>query len=282
MTALNTGNLASNPVIEPKIVAAVEKASVFQTISSFKRLTRDGVVINEYGQSLPSFVGEAGVKPVNNPKTKEFSMKPFKMAKIVYLTEELKDDEAEIERVILTEATGSLGRGFDAAVLGELVAPNGFDTLTGAGGTVTITDYSTYIEATAPIKGKAVSHIVLNREALTAIKRNMNGFGQPAVAVSSTHINDTPYVLIDSIPQVDVNGNELPVEPMGFVGPFATRAIWGAIPGSVKIKKSEEATIDDNGTLVNLWQTNQVAYLVEASFGFRVYDQAEFRKLSFS
>jgi HK97 family phage major capsid protein len=281
MTALKSTDVVTAATIEDKIVTAVEKASVFQTISSYKQLSRDGVVINEYGQSLGKFVGEGESKPVNNPSFKEFSMKPFKVAKIVYITTELKDDQKEIERAILVEAAGTLGRTFDAAVLGQIAnTPAGFDELTGAAGTVTISDYATFVDATAPVKGKAVSHIVLNRELLTTLKRAMNGFGQPALTITATHINDIPYVLLDSIADED---SESPtfgtVVPTGFVGPFATRAIWGSIPGSVKIKMSEDATINDNGVLVNLWQENKVAYLVEASYGFRVYDQSEFRKL---
>ena len=42
-----------------------------------------------------------------------------------------------------------------------------------------------------------------------------------------------------------------------------------AIPGTVRLERSNEATILDNGNLVNLWQENKVAILVEGYFGFR-------------
>lgn len=271
MSAISTANLLAQPELANQIIGAVETASIFQGLVKPERLTREGIVIQSMGQTLASFVGEGAPKPVNNPDFSEFSMKPFKLAKIVYMTTESKDDHNELERLLLTEAAGSLGRTFDAAVLDQVVSrPVGFDTIAAAtGGTQVITDYVSFIQATAPQNGHKVEAIVLNEELLTLFKMVVDGNGLPLLLITDSKINGVDYRIVDT----------LGVEPIGYAGPFKTRAHWGFVPGSIKLKYSEEASIMDNGVRVDLWQENKVAYLVEASFGFKVKDLSDFRKL---
>lgn len=54
-----------------------------------------------------------------------------------------------------------------------------------------------------------------------------------------------------------------------------TQAIYGTVEG-IKMKVSDQATINDNGTAINLWQRDMIGFLIEAEIGFVVKDKTKF------
>ena len=44
----------------------------------------------------------------------------------------------------------------------------------------------------------------------------------------------------------------------------------------ISIRRTDQATINDGGTQVNLWQNNMEAMLVEAQFGWVITDKSAF------
>lgn len=51
--------------------------------------------------------------------------------------------------------------------------------------------------------------------------------------------------------------------------------MYGTVEG-IKMKISDQATINDGGKQINLWQRNMIAFLVEAEIGFIVRDKKKF------
>lgn len=273
MTAINTGNFLTKEDVHD-IVGAVEKGSVFMGIAKEVKIGHDGLVLQSMGQELAAFVGEGGVKPVINPSFSEFRMKPFKLARIVYSTEEALRETGALANLLLTEAAGSLARTFDAAILGAVASrPVGFDTLVDITDLpLVITGYPSFVLATAPKGGYAPSHIVLNHALKTQLMMIVNDHQAPILVITDSTINGVPYRIVEFPGQVT---------PFGYVGPFSERLLWGVVPGTVSARQSNEATILDNGVLVNLWQENKVAFLVEAEFACKAYDlNGEFSKLA--
>src|SRR5690606_37106335 len=65
---------------------------------------------------------------------------------------------------------------------------------------------------------------------------------------------------------------------VGFGGDWGS-AVWGYVEG-LKIDISEQATLNDGGTALNLWQRNMFAVRVEFEVGFAVRDANRFVKLT--
>jgi hypothetical protein len=64
----------------------------------------------------------------------------------------------------------------------------------------------------------------------------------------------------------------------GYAGDW-TQAYWGSVEG-IQIAISSEATLNDGGTGLNLFQRNMFAVRAEIEVGFRVRDISYFTKLT--
>ena len=64
----------------------------------------------------------------------------------------------------------------------------------------------------------------------------------------------------------------------GYAGDW-NQAVYGTVEG-VQISVSDQATINDGGTQLNLWQRNMFAVRAEIEVGFRVRDISYFAKLT--
>jgi hypothetical protein len=64
----------------------------------------------------------------------------------------------------------------------------------------------------------------------------------------------------------------------GYAGDW-DNAYWGSVEG-IQISISDQATLDDGGTPINLWQQNMFAVRAEIEVGFRVRDLNYFVKLT--
>ena len=68
-------------------------------------------------------------------------------------------------------------------------------------------------------------------------------------------------------------------DKIGFAGDFAGNSVWGSVQG-VQVAQSDQATINDGGTAINLWQRNMFAVRAEIEVGFRVKDVNAFVSLN--
>ena len=63
--------------------------------------------------------------------------------------------------------------------------------------------------------------------------------------------------------------------PVKLIGGDFSQLVYGYAT-NIEFKRSTETTISDGTNTINLWQTNQVAYLVEVTFGWLVNDTNAF------
>ena len=92
MTVLKTSDLNDNATLVRSVIAEVNKASAFQTVSQQLPLTPNGSIITSLGRSDASWVAEGAAKPVNNPALDQLTLTGHKLAKIVYVSKEFADD----------------------------------------------------------------------------------------------------------------------------------------------------------------------------------------------
>jgi HK97 family phage major capsid protein len=64
-------------------------------------------------------------------------------------------------------------------------------------------------------------------------------------------------------------------DKIGFAGDWQNSAVYGTVEG-VQISVSDQATLNDGGTAINLWQRNMFAVRAEIEVGFRVRDVNHF------
>ena len=284
MTALQTGVLALTPKVIGQIRAKIEEGSAFQRVTQFTPLTREGHMLFEMDQTDAFWIKEGEEKPEATPGITSDTMYAEKLVKTVGITEEFKDDYPYIEEKLMREGMGSLARSFDKTVLGSKSGPTNVDTFKylstddgSAGWTAQVANITTaksLTTATALVGNTVPSHMILNAKGLAAIKGIYNQNDRKTVTITDTTIDGIPYVLINPAVKSDV--------AWGIVGDFANSAAWGIIPGSIKLKKSTEATIRINGELKSLFLHNMVGYIAEGYFGYKILDKSAFTELSFS
>ena len=95
--------------------------------------------------------------------------------------------------------------------------------------------------------------------------------------VNSAADGAVPMLL--SVPTVSSKGAFVDGTPktLGFAGDW-TQAVYGTVEG-VQISISDQATLTDGSTTINLWQQNMFAVRAEIEIGFRC-DKSVFNKLT--
>lgn len=102
---------------------------------------------------------------------------------------------------------------------------------------------------------------------LLALRGKRNALGNPIFQISESLIEGIPYAVINSPMRV------------AYVGPFASRAVWGVVPNFPKVKTVDGAFTREDGTVLTLSDHNLIGIIAETRIGFRVADVQEFVKL---
>lgn len=262
----------------PKQVLALalektEKGSGFQKAIQRVNINGAGTVQDFLGQTDAEWVEESGLKPVKNPGVTSLEVMPKKMAKVVFASTEGVTDIPGLWDKLMEEATGSLARTFDKTLAGFITAPAAISTYKDAAA-ATVTSYKTFVEAIAAVNGDyPTTGIVLTTVMLDSLRAAVTINDVPALQISGDYsagtINGIPYFIIAGTTAV------------GFVGPFATRAFWGVVPGSVRVEQLKVIENSD-GTVRALEQRNEIGMLVEARFAHKIVTIDEFKKLTVS
>lgn len=234
-----------------------------------------------------SFVAESTEKPVSNSTFATKTMKPYKIAAIELVSNELMRDLPRLYDTLVRRLPGAIGKTFDATAFNGTAPGSGFDVLT-AVTAVNIEDganTTTYKQLVTVMETIAAGGYDLNGFALSAQGRAVllgavDTVGRPIFTTGATEgafgailgarVVNAPYAYKagtgQSVPNV-----------VGFAGDW-TKARWGIV-GDIDIAISDQATVNDGTKQVNLWQRNMTAIRVEAEVGF-VADTNAFVRLT--
>ena len=205
-------------------------------------------------------------------------------------------DQSGYLKLLEKEAAAAITRAFDLAILHGKNAING-QTIAGV---EYINQTANRIElgATAKDKGGLTSELLAGAD-LVNLNENfdfdLDGFAADKSFKSRIYgATDTlgRPIYSDSVNLKDNLGNllGLPVAygraVSGKVGASADTKVrafggdWSALKygfaEKISIRRTDQATINDGGTQVNLWQNNMEAMLVEAQFGWVITDKSAF------
>jgi HK97 family phage major capsid protein len=270
------------PAVSAEIWQETQAASAVMQLATPTPLPGGGTQVNIItGDPVAEWVAETAVKPVDRPTLDTKLMRGYTLSVIVPFSNQFRRDLPGLYGALVARLPGALARTFDATVFGGTAPGADFDVLTGAAAVgITGDVYAGLLAADAAISaaGGAVTGWALAPQARGILLGALDGAGRPLLinnittdgavpALLGVRTTNTPGVFRAGTPNV-----------IGFAGDW-TYANYGVVEG-VQVSVSDQATLDDGGTQLNLWQRNMFAVRCEMEVGFRVRDTDRFVRLT--
>ena len=242
------------------------------------------------GDATADWVDETDEKPVSRATLDNKTITPYKLAVIEPFSNEFRRDLPALYRELARRLPFALAKKFDATVFGLSAGAPGsnFDTLGGA--TAVGISGDTYQGLVAADQAVATGGGVLNGWAVSPQGRGLllgavDGFGRPLFTASPntggtvSQLLGQPVYFTKAVYAADADGAGAGTDAqLGYAGDWSS-ALYGTVEG-VQVSVSDQATINDGGTQLNLWQRNMFAIRAEIEVGFRVRDLDHFVKLT--
>lgn len=270
--------------VSSEILQKTQESSAVMALARQIPLPGLGVTIPVItGDPEAGWVGETEKKPVKRGTLATKQMSAYTLAVIVPFSNQFRRDVTALYDAIVQRLPGALAKKFDATVFGAVDAPgSNFDTLKNCTAQSILTDaYGGLVAADADIadhdgilngfvlspKGKAIL--------LTAVDSNkrplfINSAAEGAVPmILGAQVRQSKGAYIAETSTTDA--------VVGFAGDW-TQAVYGTVEG-VQITISDQATLTDGGSTINLFEQNMFAVRAEIEVGFRC-DTTVFNKLT--
>lgn len=290
------------PEISSEIWADAQEQSAVMRLARQIHVPGSGVTIPVItGDAQADWVAETDEKPVSRATLSTKDLTPYKLAVIEPFSNEFRRDLPAVYAELRRRLPGALAKKFDSTVFGSTAPGSNFATLGGATAVPIAPHASNAKLSTYAGLVNAYNAIAANGGLLTGWALSSQGKG---LLLKQTDPNGRPLIF-DSI-QAGSSIPQLLGEPtyytqgvyaagtpatVGFAGDWQS-AVWGTVEG-IKVSVSDQASITDGtqnvGTeqdpinvpnVINLWQRNMFAVLVEVEIGFQVRDVGRFVKLT--
>lgn len=259
--------------VSSEIWATTQEQSAVMAVSRRIQLPGSGVTIPIItGDSSADWVAESAEKPVSHATVSSKTMTPYKLAVIETFSMEFRRDLPALYGELARRLPGALAKKFDSTVLAGTAPGSGFDVLSGAPG-LTVDGTSTYADLAAVFNaiaaaGGSLSHWVANPAFEGLLLAQVASDGRPLFIPDATttgrvgSIFGRPVYSTKGALKVNADSTDTAI-----AGDFANSAIYGTVEG-VQVDISDQATVNDGGTQVNLWQRNMFAVRAEIEVGF--------------
>lgn len=286
MVDINRGTTGVNlpPAVASEIWGGIVEQSAVMQAARQITLPGSGVSIPMVtGEPTAAWVDETDEKPVSRATLDNKTMTPYTLAVIEPFSNQFRRDLPALYGELVRRLPFALGKVFDQTVYGYTTAPgSNFDQLTTAptltvDGTGTFGDLAAVLNAIAA-QGAELSHWIaspaLHGLALTAVDSLGRQFfvSDPASGNTVGSIFGAPVIRTRGLMPSGAGATD---DKIGYAGDFAGSAVYGTVEG-VQISISDQATLNDGGTSLNLWQRNMFAVRAEIEVGFRVRDVNHF------
>ena len=258
--------------------SVVESSAVMQAARQIQ-LPGNGTSIDVVtGEPTAGWTTESDEKPVSRGTMSSKVMTPYTLAVIEPFSNQFRRDKAALYGELVRRLPAALARKFDSTVYGVGAVPgSNFDNLSTAP-TLTVDATGTFGDAAAVLNAVAAAGYQL-----TGWIAAPSLHGLLITAVDSLgrqfFTSDTNQQTVGSMfgAPVYVTRGTMPTgagatnDKIGFAGDWQNAAVYGTVEG-VQISISDQATLNDGGTPLNLWQRNMFAVRAEIEVGFRVRD----------
>ena len=281
----NVADLLPKEISSEIWAKAIEESAVMRLATQIAMPGTGVTVPIITGDAAADWVGETAEKPVSEASLNKKVIKPYKLAVIELFSNEFRRDLPAVYAELARRLPSSIGKKFDETVFAGVTPGTGFDVLTSStsvniqdttgGKTIysnLVSCLSTIAAADAELTGWAFSP-----KADAILLGAVDGQGRPIFVPTA---NDGAIGSLLGAPvmrtrRVYKQGTSNDV--LGFAGDWS-QAYWGMVEG-IKVKISEEATVNDGTNQINLWQRNMFAILVECELAFCVKDPDAFVKI---
>lgn len=236
------------------------------------------------GDPEAAWVGETDKKPVKRGTLATKQMTPYTLAVIVPFSNQFRRDLPGLYDALVQRLPNALGKKFDQTVFGGVTAPgSNFDTLKGCTAQEIGTDaYKGLVAADADVAAHdgILSGWVLSPQGKAVLLNAVDGNKRP-LFINSVAEGAVPMILGAragySKGAYIADSTTAKKNVVGFGGDW-TQAVYGTVEG-VQITISDQATLEDGSTTINLFQQNMFAVRAEIEVGFRC-DTTVFNKLT--
>lgn len=282
----NTGMNRTDSISLPTAVAS-EILQKTQEGSAVMQLARQ-ITLPGLGVTIPVITGdpEAGwvketeKKPVKKGTLATKVMTPYTLAVIVPFSNQFKRDIPALYDALVQRLPKALAAKFDATVFGNTDVPgSNFDTLKTCTAQEIGTDaYAGLVAADADIAEHdgLLTGFVLSPKGKSVLLSAVDGNKRP-LFINSVADGAVPMVL--GAPVHYSKGAYMSGSPatIGYAGDW-TQAVYGTVEG-VNITVSDQATLTDGASTINLFEQNMFAVRAEIDIGFRC-DTTVFNRLT--
>lgn len=276
-----TDSIALPSAVSTEIWQKAQSSSAVMALARRITLPGLGVTIPVItGDPEAGWVGETAKKPVKRGTLATKQMTPYTLAVIVPFSNQFRRDLPALYDALVARLPGALAKQFDATVFGAVSVPgSNFDTLKGcAAQEIGSNAYAGLVAADADIAehNGVLNGWVLSPKAKSVLLNAVDGNQRP-LFVNSVADGAVPMIL--GARAVYSKGAFVAGTPdvVGFAGDW-TQAVYGTVEG-VKVSISDQATLTDGGTTINLFEQNMFAVRAEIEVGFRC-DTTVFNKLT--
>lgn len=276
-----TDSIALPSAVSTEIWQKAQSSSAVMALARRITLPGLGVTIPVItGDPEAGWVGETAKKPVKRGTLATKQMTPYTLAVIVPFSNQFRRDLPALYDALVARLPGALAKQFDATVFGAVSVPgSNFDTLKGcAAQEIGSNAYAGLVAADADIAehNGVLNGWVLSPKAKSVLLNAVDGNQRP-LFVNSVAEGAVPMIL--GARAVYSKGAFVAGTPdvIGFAGDW-TQAVYGTVEG-VKVSISDQATLTDGGTTINLFEQNMFAVRAEIEVGFRC-DTTVFNKLT--
>lgn len=254
--------------ISSEIISKMQESSAVMALARQIALPGTGVAIPVITSDPEAgWVAETGKKPVSNSDVESKLLRPYKLAVIETVSEELLRDAPALYAELVKRLPMALGTKFDNTVVGGTNKPGSdFDDLAACTKQdISTTTYASLVAADADVSahGGIVDGFAIAPQGRSIMLGATDSTGRP-LFVNSVAEGAIPMVLgaktvmNKGLYKADASGNIV-----GVVGDW-TQAVYGTVEG-IKISVADQATVGN----INLWEQNMVAIRAEVEIGFR-------------
>jgi HK97 family phage major capsid protein len=287
--------------VSQEIQSKMLNASVVQTLARQISVPGTGLTIPVIsGEPTASWVAESDNKPVSRHTLDKLVLTPKKLAVIEPFSDEFRRDLPGLYAELVRRLPNSLAKAFDlAAIAGDrtqigsfyddgeaastnadlvtLDATDAYGDVLGAITKVATNGYDATGLAMSPAGEAILMGATTTAGSPLFIPSAMTSSGVGSVFGRPVYRNrNVGFAAVDA--DVDADGSGAGTNEVdtlyGIVGQW-DKAIWGTVEG-VKVSFSDQATLTDGGTTINLWQRNMFAVRAEIEIGFVVADPKAF------
>jgi HK97 family phage major capsid protein len=288
-TAASGGYLVPTEYVQNAFQRGIDRQSAVAEMSQVRRVSGKSVQFTEYvGRPVAAFVEEGADKPATGAEYAPVTVDIKKIAATVMYTEELIED-AQDDPTVLVNADvrasiadlidkHALGWSSAGAITGQFnseLAETSQSVEYVQGDADGLADAISSAMATIEGNGYQATGAILANDGRAVIRNARDADGRPLYGMGGggfTQPTDSMWgVPLRYTTNLQTFGGTAGAgRVVGIVGDFSGALL--AVRNDIRVKFSDQATIDVGGTQHRLWQQNKVASLWECRVGFVCHD----------